>query len=148
MDGVRARAEEVVAAVVAEAKEVAEAAANAEAQSKFKETNSDSGESFEEPIKIDYAQKEEMDTEMVSIDEPKGKTYSMSEASSEEKSNTYSPSSSEDEEKSKPFESITGVSKALCTSSNKIPTSNPCAKEKDSQKIINCTRVCRQIKWL
>ena len=47
VDEVKARAEKVVAAVVAEAKEVAEAAAKAEAKSRLKEGNSGSEESLE-----------------------------------------------------------------------------------------------------
>ena len=89
VDEARIRAEKVVAAVFAEAKEVAEAAAMAEAKAKSKENISDSEESHN-----DSNIKDEVDTEMVCLEDTKHRKYSSSEDSSEDSSGAYSPSSS------------------------------------------------------
>ena len=96
VDVARIRAEKVVAAVFAEAKEVAEAAAKADADSKSKTTQSDSEES---PIETQL--RDEIDTEMVCVDDSKGRKCSISEDSSDDSSGTYSPSSSSDADSNK-----------------------------------------------
>ena len=111
VDEARQRAEKVVAAVFAEAKEVAEAAARADAKGKSKETNSDSEES-----RNNSSAREETDNERLCVDNTKHRKYSVSEDSSEDSSETYSPSSTSNDDRSRRTEIIANISE------NKNPT--------------------------